>query len=525
MPPQSMHSGPDPRTVKLFCMVAAAVALAACKPEPDPADTGTIVVALEGAPGTLDPRFAVDAYSTRILDTVMRKLIAIDSSGAPTADIATEWQWSDPLTLRLKIGAATFHDNTRITANVVKSTLDTLRSPELGSPVGAALADIQTITVDGEWVELKLARPSAPLLVGLSIPIIHPDQLQMERIDVPIGSGPFKISGTPERDQIKLIRAAQYCNCADGTIWNIHFRTIADPVARTFSLETGDAHLAQNSIPAGNLKDLHKVGSIAIDRQPGFNVSYLGFRLDQGPTSVQALRQAIALAIDRPAILDGILDNLAKPAATLLPPANWAWLEMDIPARNLDQARSLLDQAGFTDPDGDGPEPRLRLEFKTSTNPERIRIAQAIAGQLGEIGIDLSIRSLEFGTFFEDIRQGNFQMYGLTWVGVIEPDLLHYALHSASIPPSGANRGRNQDPVLDQLLLAARETVDPKSRKELYHQAQRRIAEQLPVIPLWVHDTVLVRDARLDGFVAHPGGSYRSLEDAQILPAAAADQR
>ncbi len=102
---------------------------------------------------------------------------------------------------------------------------------------------------------------------------------------------------------------------------------------------------------------------------------------------------------------------------------------------------------------------RCRLQYKTSTDPVRIRIATVIQQQLADVGIDLQLLSYDWGTFYGDIKAGRFQMYSLAWVGIKTPDIFRYAFYSDSLPPEGANRGRLADARVDQLIEAAEQAA------------------------------------------------------------------
>jgi len=161
---------------------------------------------------------------------------------------------------------------------------------------------------------------------------------------------------------------------------------------------------------------------------------------------------------------------------------------------------------------------RLRLNYKTSTNRLRVRIAEAIASYLGKIGIDVRIQTPDFGTFFDRILHGDFQLYTLTWTGLTEPDILYYAFASAATPPAGANRGGLRDPLVDELVTRARQTLDRKRRRELYRRVQRRLAEIRPYAVLWNNDTVIARRRTVPRFTPYPDGSLLFVADLAPAP-------
>jgi peptide/nickel transport system substrate-binding protein len=144
---------------------------------------------------------------------------------------------------------------------------------------------------------------------------------------------------------------------------------------------------------------------------------------------------------------------------------------------------------------------------------EALEIAQIIKGYLKEVGIGLEVRSFEWGTFFDDIMKGNFQIYSLRWIGVVDPDIFYYLFHSSSVPPNGANRGRYCNPDVDRLLEASRRTVDWALRKGIYSRIQKILAEDAVYTSLWYRDNLVVIKKGFSGFHIYAGGEYRSLKD------------
>jgi peptide/nickel transport system substrate-binding protein len=199
-----------------------------------------------------------------------------------------------------------------------------------------------------------------------------------------------------------------------------------------------------------------------------------------------------------------------------LPPRAWAY-EPDIFmfTYNPGKAKQLLDEAGYRDPDGDGPLPRLRLSLKISTNEEVRLQSTAIQQDLRRVGIDLDVRTYEFATVFADILKGNFQIMSLQWVGgaVIDPDILRRVFHSKQTPPSGFNRGHYQNPEVDRLLDLASAALKEPDRKKYYGAAQRLIAEDAVYIPIWNRVNVAVSQKELTGVHLTPSIDFSMLKD------------
>ncbi|MGC2509316.1 MAG: ABC transporter substrate-binding protein, partial [Acidobacteriaceae bacterium] len=129
--------------------------------------------------------------------------------------------------------------------------------------------------------------------------------------------------------------------------------------------------------------------------------------------------------------------------------------------------------------------------------------------------IALDVRSFEFATFYSDISHGSFGMYSLRWIGGNEdPDIFHYAFASASVPPHGANRGDYSNAQVDQWLQAAASESDQAKRAVLYVQVQQTLAKEMPTLPLWYLDSIVIYNRRLSGVKSSPSGNFYFLETA-----------
>ena len=170
-----------------------------------------------------------------------------------------------------------------------------------------------------------------------------------------------------------------------------------------------------------------------------------------------------------------------------------------------ERARRLLAEQGYGAPGS------LRIEYKTSTDPVRVRLATIIQQQLSQVGIDVSLRSYDWGTFYGDIKAGNFQMYSLSWVGVKLPEIFRYAFHSAALPPAGANRGFFISADADALIERAEAAAVLGDQLEPLQALQRHLLDELPYVPLWYEDHVFIARADIDGYRIAADGNYDNL--------------
>jgi peptide/nickel transport system substrate-binding protein len=274
-------------------------------------------------------------------------------------------------------------------------------------------------------------------------------------------------------------------------------------------------------MPPDIVHQLEESGDLRVARARGLDFSYLGFNLRDPILADRRVRHAIGYAIDRDAIIKYMRRNLATPASGLLPPQSWAYEPGIFTfAHDPQRARELLDAAGYADPDGDGPLPRLRLTLKISTNEEIVLQSIVIQQDLARVGIDLEIRTYEFATMFADILKGNFQIMSLQWVGgaVVDPDILRRVFHSAQVPPAGFNRGYYSNPEVDRLLDLATQALQEPERKRYYSAAQKIIAGDAPYIPIWNRTNVVIAQPTLAGLEVGPTGDYQGLHKVRRIP-------
>jgi peptide/nickel transport system substrate-binding protein len=253
---------------------------------------------------------------------------------------------------------------------------------------------------------------------------------------------------------------------------------------------------------------------LTITEAQGVDYTYVGLNMRDPVLADKRVRHAIAYAIDRDAIVKYLRRGLATPAVGVLSPVAWAF-EADVHRFTHDPARArrLLDEAGYADPDGDGPLPRLRLSLKTSTDEFYRLQAAVIQHDLREVGIEVDVRSYEFATFYADVLEGNFQMYTLQWVGVTDPDMLRRVYHSEQVPPVGFNRIYYENPEADRLIDLATTALTDEERRRYYSEAQKVVADDAPYISLWYKTNVAVTRPNVTGLRLSPQASFLALKD------------
>lgn len=483
----------------LFCL-ACCLMLVACGKT---TETDTIKFGLASAPISLDPRFSTDAISSRINRLIYRQLIDFDADSQPVPSLAT-WEKLSPVHFRftLQDSFRTFHDGSRLTAADVKATYNSILDSSSASPHRSTLHMIKQVRVVDENRIDFILNQSDPLFPGyLEIGILPADKIASKHPfnTHPVGSGPFEFIAWPDKNNLQLRRLRDR--------QRVNFLHVRDENTRVLKLLRGELDMLQNDIDSELVKYLQEQPTVKVTTAAGQNFSYLGFNMQDALTGLQDVRRAIAYAIDRQSIVKYLFSGRAVLASALLTPVHWAGHPQLKPYPYApDTARQLLEKLGYNH------ENPLTLVYKTSSNPFRIRLATVIQSQLAKVGINVELRTYDWGTFYADIKAGNFQMYSLSWVGINLPDIFRHVFHSASVPPEGANRGRYRNAKVDALLTRAQMEEDTKEQAALYRQVQEIVFKQLPYVPLWFEDHVFVCSNSIKGYVIHADGNYDGLQ-------------
>jgi peptide/nickel transport system substrate-binding protein len=462
----------------------------------------TLRFGLANSPTNLDPRYATDATSARINRLLYSRLVDFGEGTIPIPALAT-WVEMSPTHYRfvLQEPRPTFHNGDQLFANDVKATYESILNPHTASPHRGILQIITRIeTPTDSTIDFFLKQPDS-LFPGYVVIGILPAKLITNGHpfhDRPIGSGPFQFLERPDETRLAIERRA------DGQ--RVEFLRIPDPTVRTLKLLAKEIHLLQNDLPPELVTYLSARDGITLQQRQGANFAYLGFNQLDPVVGRENVRKAIAHAINREEIIQFVLKGRARVAQSLFPPEHWAGqTSLSGYKYNPEQAKRLLKEAGFDE------DRRPTITYKTSTDPFRLRLATIIQYQLRQVGIDVSIQSHDWGTFYGDIKAGRFQMYSLAWVGVKSPDIFRYAFHSDAIPPAGANRGHYSDAVADRLMTQAEHTTDRQEQQTLYRTLQARLLDRLPYVPLWFEDHFSLSSADITGYQLGADGNFDGL--------------
>jgi peptide/nickel transport system substrate-binding protein len=460
------------RALARGAIVALALTTAACARHSAQEDATRPIEVLVATPvETLDPRDCFDVVSMRASRLVHAGLSRVDPKTlAPVPLAARAWRWLGPTTLEVDLrDDLVFSSGRRFTSEDVAATWHALAAPEVGSRHRRLAEPIRAVLVDGPHrVRFELTHPHATLLTDLELPILAaPEAHARTRSWRDLaGLGPFRLE-PGHGDRLTFLPRAH--GVLPEPAHAIVVQPVRDENARVLRLASGRGDVAFGGISTRLFPALEASG-VHAHEAPGSGLTYLLPRVDAGPLADVSLRRALASAVDRSALVHDFLEDHAEPARELFGEGHWAHARTP-PAPETGTATIRA--------------PRVALRLLVSTDRSRRMLARFLQQDLAAKGFDITLVPLELGTLFARLSAGDFDLALLNVPELLEPNVLRVFLHSASIPPSGSNRGRVRDPELDRLLDLAASVPDRTARAPLYAEAEARIVTNGYWIPLW----------------------------------------
>lgn len=536
----------------------------------EPQMGGTVTGAMDTAPGGIfNPIFYKDSYESNIISFVFEGLVSQDEDLQFIPSLASDWEFNEDqteLTFTLEEGV-TWQDGEPFTADDVVFTYKTLASPGYVEAGGVrtdyvvrllgyeefnsgATDEFQGVVAEDDYtVTFKFAEPNVTALKDASFSII-PEHVfaDIPIADIPsagptlnpgevIGTGPFKFTEMIEGEQYILEKNPDYWKAEpylDSIIWRV-----VDQAVIIGLLETGEIDFVAdpNGFQAADYETVAALDNVEIIEQPDFGYQLMGMMLnhmteeDAASGTInpdnwvpnekladQSVRQAIAYAINRQGIIDGLLYGRGEVINAPIATQFWAY-DGENPNQypfDPDLAKEMLEEAGYVDTDGDGfrenadgEEWVLNLDYPTG-NQLRERSAPIIEQMLEDVGININLRQpMEFAAYADELTGTNtdWDLYLLGW-----------ALGSGDPDPSGLwkstaayNYSRWNNPEADQLLedaLTPPDAFDQEYRTQVYSDWQVIYQEELPALILYAQNSLWAYNDRLQGVKAMPASMY-----------------
>lgn len=471
-------------------------------PRPEGAHGGVYREALIGTPTMLNPLLA-DSQPDRDLSTLLfTGLTRTDAKGTVVPDLARSWRIEDEgkryiFTLR---DDATWHDGTRFGARDVLFTIRTLQ--DAAFPGEATLADfwrgVTVETPDESTVICTLAKGYAPFLAYTDVGIlpahlladVKPGDLPGEAFNLrPVGTGPFAFESLdPAKVEIALKRHDRYYG-ARPQMEGLRFRSYADVPAALRGAAAGEVD-GVSYIPPQYLAEADMIAATADVYGPSLSgYTALFFNLQLPLFTGREVRQGLALAIDRDALVKEGLGGWGRAGSSPILPESWAYTNVDAARSTFDpeRARRTLEEAGWKIGASGAREKggqALGFTLLTDDDPSRAAVATVLARQLEVVGCKVTVAVRSADEVAGAVTTRRFEAALTGWIGLAgDPD--PYQMWHSSQAESGYNFANYSNPEVDEALAQARLTTDPDKRKALYATFLRLFATDVPSVVLY----------------------------------------
>lgn len=528
------------RVLAMLLVLAMAVALCACggssapaastetpaAPAADaapaaPAFRDTLNIAVDVDPQTFSPVQYNNSTANRVAEFIYDGLVRLDSQMAPQPCLAESWEISEDSltwTFNLRSGVK-FHDGSDFTSADVKYTYENMLNPDNSAPYRSRYTSIDTIECpDDNTVIFNLATPNVAMMAYLDLPIIPEGAVEDPNFaTAPIGTGVYKVEKYELNNVTSLVANENYWGEPAATP-NLNVYVINDNSVRLAALEAGDVDFICSPLTASDLVLVESNPDLVMTKVAGLGFTYLGCSMIDPIMSDLAVRQAVALCIDKQSISKVIYANMDIPAETPLLSGSWAndgslhGYEF-----NPEKAAQVLEDAGWVDTDGDGVREKdgVKLEVTVATHTDdtsRFQVVELMQNQLQKIGFSVSTSVTEWASFSAKMDEKAHQIWVAGWLNLVDPDRMYGMFYTDG--PN--NYGGFSDPAVDAALDTARQSSDQAVRSENYQFVAQTVADQAHYNVLVEQAFVAIHSAKLTGYEIFPNGSYRTLAQATI---------
>jgi peptide/nickel transport system substrate-binding protein len=476
------------------------------------AQAQTITVGQGADAVTLDPHGTNDQPSARVMRQIYDTLIIQQEDLELVPGLAESWEQLDDTTWEFTLReGVTFHNGEPLTADDVVFTFNRLIDPEVAAPAAFLLGFVESVeAADERTVRITTQYPFAPILAHLShtaTSILNEQAVTEAGEDygttTVVGTGPFSFVRWEPATQIVLERNDDWWG-GEVLPERVVFRPIIEGTVRAIELETGGIDIAYGLEPTdANRIEGGGVPGVRLETVETLSTNYIGFNVQKEPFDDPRVRQAINHAVDVDLIIEAVLEGRAIPATGPIAPAVFgARTDLEPYAYDPERARELLAEAGYED--------GFSTTIWTNDNPTRIQIAEIVQAMLLDVGINVDVQVLEWGTYLADTAEGLHDMFILGWVSVTgDADYGLYSLFHSEQMGNPGNRTFYANERVDELLDLGRSSADEEERLAAYAEAQEIILEEAP----WIFLNITVEDNgvrdNVEGFVPHPAGHHR----------------
>ncbi len=521
--------------------LALALALGGCGGEADsavdqvvgrgtdkPAYGDTFIEAMTGNISGLIPNVLTDSASFDVGSMIYSGLVTRDRDLSLIGELAESWKFSqDCLDLTFKVRKnVRWHDGRPFTAADVVFTYETMINPKTPTAYREDFKAVEAVSaVDPYTVRIRYKQPYAKAVQSWGVwmlpkhvlePYVREGRLREapENRSNPIGTGAYRFSEWKPGEKVVLVANPDYFE-GRPYLSRVVYRII--PSQATIFLELKAKGVDSAGLTALQFKRQTEYPAFRKAYQkyqyPASAYTYLGFNHKDPRFADRRVRQAIAHAINKRELIDGVLLGLGREATGPYKPGTWAYNpNVRTYSHEMRRARELLAAAGWKDTNAEGllvnrqGQP-FTFELMTNQgNDERKKVAEIVQASLKELGIQVDIRVIEWASFLKEyIKKRRFEAIILGWGIGLDPD--QYEIwHSSKTGADELNHISYANPEVDALLAEGRRSCVQEDRKTYYFRLQEILAEDQPIVFLYFRDALPVVSSRVRGIVPGPNG-------------------
>ncbi|MCI2106169.1 MAG: ABC transporter substrate-binding protein [Intestinimonas sp.] len=440
----------------------------------------TLNVGLSADPMNLDPNDNNSQHSQRVKTQIYETLVARDADGKLTGGLAESWEWADDTTIIFHIRQGVkFHNGDELTAEDVKFSLERIASMG-AAKVAVSHVDLEKCEATDKYTyKMVLKDAYTPQIAWLEWPLtaITCEKSVKESNDdfmaSPNGTGPYKLSNWISGDRVELVANEDYWGGAPA-IKNLNMIIVTESANRAIMLETGELDVAYD-ISSADYDRIANGSDTSIVKSPSHNTNYIGMSCLFKPFNDVRVRQAVAYAVDVPACYQAAYNGVHELSTGFVDPEVDGYAKETFPSYDPEKSKKLLAEAGY--PDG------FTCDFYTNNDAERVALAEAVQGNLADVGIKTNIVTLEMGAYSGIIDNNTLNgifLLGATCTTVEAEKILADFVSTA---PGSINTSGYRNSDFDALLEKAVTTMDEKTRWDIYKQCFDILTNDMPWVP------------------------------------------
>lgn len=465
----------------------------------------TIVFAQGSDLTSLDPHIGKQLRAFAVTCNMFEQLVKFDKNMKISPSLAESWTKLSSTEIKFKIRKdVKWHNGDRLTAEDVKYSFERMQKTPV---VANNISFLDSVTlVDPYTVILKAKYPYAPMLAALTTPVCAIVPKKIVEADPakfalnPVGTGPYKFVEWKPDNYCKLEAFDGYWGEKAKTKYLV-MKVVPESTQRSIMLETGEIDVAYD-IPPNDVSRIEKGKTVALLKGESMKAISLNLNTkSKGPASNKLVRQAIAYAIDKEAIVAGVLNNLGQAGSLPVPPAAFGYTDkVQGPSYDVKKAKALLKEAGF--------EKGFTFTVWVEEDQTFIEICTVIQNQLLDVGINLKIEVMKQATMQNAIMKNQDFDMALSYYNNLVGDA-DYNLFSNFDPSSMSNYAHYNNPEVTNLIVKSREQTDDDARLAIFEKIYPILMDDCPMITLYYETMRVGVSKKLEGLTLSNIGAHK----------------